>query len=172
MTPFNRILRLKPKFVFLTKGKLLLMAVRDCRTLLRVFTLAPKKCRELVADCPDFIGINDTSGQGVRGIMVGENKACVLIVFRYEWPDDMKADLVSEDNPNGRITNSDLEMAGLLMLWLVMENIYDVESGTHVALFSDNQPMVSWLTRMMSKNSDVAGQARSKPDCTYLRQKT
>ena len=44
MTPFNRILRRKPKFVFLGKNKALLTAVRDCRTLLRVSTLAPTKC--------------------------------------------------------------------------------------------------------------------------------
>ena len=92
-----------------------------------VSTLAPTKCRELVADWSDFIGVKDASGQGVGGIMLGENKACVSTVFLYEWPDDIKADLVSEDNPNGHITNSNLEMSGLLMLWLVMENVCDVE---------------------------------------------
>ena len=133
--------------------------MRDCRTLLRISTLVPTKCRELVADWPDFIVDKDASGQGVGGIMVMEKRACVPTVFRYKWPDDIKADLVSEHNPNGRITNSDLEMAGLLMLWLVMENVCDVESGTHVALFSDNQhTVVSWVTHMASKSSDVAGQ--------------
>ena len=121
-------------------------------------TLAPTKCRELVADWPDFIGINDASGQSVEGIMVGENKACVPTVFRYKWPDDIKTELVSDDNPNGRITNSDLEMAGLLMLRLVMENVCDVESGTHAALSINNQPTVSWVTHMASKSSDVARQ--------------
>ena len=70
MTLFNRILKVKPKFVFLSKNKSLLIAVRDCRTLLCVSTLAPTKCRELVADWPDFIGVKDASGQGVGGIMV------------------------------------------------------------------------------------------------------
>ena len=36
---------------------------------------------------------------------------------------DIKDDLVSQLNPTGRITNSDdLEMAGLLMLWLISDN--------------------------------------------------
>ena len=90
--------------------------------------------------------------------MVGGKRACVPTVLRYEWTVDIKADLVLEHNPNGRIINSDLEMGGLLMMWLVMENICDVESGTNAALFSDNQPTVSWVTRMASKSSDVAGQ--------------
>ena len=68
----------------------------------------------------------------------GREKTCVPTVFRYEWPDDIKADLVSGNNPNGYITNLDLKMAGLLMLWLVMKNVCDVESETHVAFFSNN----------------------------------
>jgi len=49
-------------------------------------------------------------------------------------------------------------MAGLLMLWLVIEDLFRIESGAHVALFSDNQPTVSWVQRLASKSSVVAGQ--------------
>ena len=94
-------------------------------------TLAQKKCRELVADWPDSIGVKDVSGQGVGGIMLEENKACIPTVFCYEWPDGIKADLVSEDNPNGRIMNSDLEMAGILMMRLVMK----------MSVMSNQEPM-------------------------------
>jgi len=79
-------------------------------------------------------------------------------VFRFEWPDDIKAEINSDSNPTGKLTNSDLECAGLLMLWLVMEDVCSIESGDHVALFSDNQPTVSWVRRMASKSSVVAGQ--------------
>ena len=70
------------------------------------------------------MGVKDASGQGVGGIIVGENNECTPTVFRVEWPDDIKQDLVSEKNPNGQITNSDLEMAGLLLLWLVIWRKY------------------------------------------------
>ena len=66
--------------------------------------------------------------------------------------------MVSERNPDGRITNSDLEMAGLLILFLVMETVCALRSGNHLALFSDNQPTVHWVRRMASKSSHVAGQ--------------
>ena len=95
MTPVNRILKMKPKFVFLGKNKSLLTTVRDCRTLLHISTLAPTKCRELVTDWPNFIGVKDASGQVVGGIMAGGKKACVPTVFRYKWPNEIKEDLVS-----------------------------------------------------------------------------
>ena len=49
-------------------------------------------------------------------------------------------------------------MAGLLLLWLVMEEVCDLTSGSHVALFSDNAPTVSWVNKLASKNSQVADQ--------------
>ena len=102
--------------------------------------------------------MKDASGLGVGGVIIGEEEECVPTVFRAEWPDDIKAEINSKDNPNGKLTNSDLEMAGLLLLWLIMEDVCEIKSGTHVALFSDNQPTVSWVQRMASKSSDVAGQ--------------
>lgn len=49
-------------------------------------------------------------------------------------------------------------MAGLLLLWLAMETICPELDGAHVALFSDNQTTVSWVTRMASRQSTVAMQ--------------
>ena len=39
-----------------------------------------------------------------------------------------------------------------------MEEVCDVKYGDHVAVFSDNQPTVSWVDRLASKISVVAGQ--------------
>jgi hypothetical protein len=55
----------------------------------------------------------------------------------------------------GTRTNSDLEMAGLFLLWLVMEDVCDLQSGAHVAIFSDNSPTVSWVRRMAAWGSLV-----------------
>ena len=72
-------------------------------------------CTELVSGCPDFIGVKHTSGHGVGGIIVGETRPFVPTVFQYECSDNIKVDINTEHNPSGRITNSDLETAGLLM---------------------------------------------------------
>jgi hypothetical protein len=112
----------------------------------------------LVNAWPEFVGVKDASKHGVGGIIVGELRACVPTVFRAEWPKDIKDRLISEKNPTGTITNSDLEMAGLLLLFLVMEEVCAFEATAHVALFSDNSPTVHWVRRMAAKGSLVAGQ--------------
>ena len=48
---------------------------------------------------------------------------CCPTVFRLQWPPDITANVISEANPKGTITNSDLELAGLILLWLMMEHI-------------------------------------------------
>ena len=158
LTPCNLVLRGEPKYIFLHRNAALLTAIQNCRTLLRESTLAPTKCLELVSKWPDFVGVKDASGHGVGGVIIGEKMACTPTMFRFEWPADIKADLISQQNPTGRITNSDLEMAGLLLLWLVMEDVCDVKSGTHAALFSDNQPTVLWVQRMATRSEGVAGE--------------
>ena len=107
---------------------------------------------------PDFIGVKDASGHGVGGVIVGELLPCPPTVFRLQWPADISADIMSDKNPNGTITNSDLEMAGLLLLFCVMESVCGPLRERHVGLFSDNSPTVSWVRRMASRRSLVAEQ--------------
>ena len=158
LLPFYALLATKPKFVFIHKNQPLLSAIIDCRTFLRESVSSPTKCKNLVPGWPDFVGITDASGFGVGGCIVGENKAVPPTVFRFQWPEDITTDIVSESNPNGRITNSDLEMAGLLLLWLVMEDVCPTLADAHVALFSDNSPTVHWVQRLAAKHSRVAMQ--------------
>lgn len=76
-----------------------------------------------------------------------------------EWPEWVKQEVLKTNaGKQGTLTNSDLEMAGLLLLWLVMEEVCQLSSGSHVALFSDNSPTVSWVNRLASRNSQVADQ--------------
>ena len=65
---------------------------------------------------------------------------------------------MSEHNPEGRITKSELKMTGQLMLWLIMKDAYKFVSADHVALFSDNQPTVSWVQHRATKSLEAAGQ--------------
>jgi hypothetical protein len=145
--------------VFLHRNKALRQTIQDCRTLLRESSTHPTPCRELVMGEPDFVGVKDASLHGVGGIIVGHRKPCRPTVFRIEWPPDIKeAVLQTNTRRGGFLTNSDLEMAGLLFLWLVMEDVCDISPGTHIALFSDNSPTVSWVRRLAARGSKVAGQ--------------
>jgi hypothetical protein len=90
---------------------------------LRESTKDPTRCRELVAGWPDFAGIVNASSYGVGGVALGELSECIPTVFRWEWPEDIRKEIKSFGNPTGSIKNSDLEMAGMLLLWLVIEGI-------------------------------------------------
>ena len=56
---------------------------------------------------------------------------------------------------NGVITNSNLEMVGLVMLWLVIEGVCLDLYKKCITLISDNLPTVSWVTRLASQWSVV-----------------
>ena len=130
----NRVLKTRPEFVYLHKNQAVLTALEGCRTLLRESTLEPTRCRELVTGWLDYIGIVDASGHGAGGVVFGEESACTPVVFRWEWPQDVKDDIKTIKNPAGRISNSDLEMASIVLLWIVIEGVCDSLKEKRVTL--------------------------------------
>ncbi len=89
-------------------------------------------------------------------MVIEERAECIPTVFRWQWPLDITSNIRSNTNPTGWITNSDLDMAGILLLWLVMEEVCHPLLEKRVALFSDNLPTVSWVTRLASRRSLIA----------------
>jgi len=159
LTPCNAIVRKRPAFIWLARNKPLRQAIQDCRTLLRESSSTPTTCRELVLGNSHYVGVKDASIEGVGGIIIGDTCACVPTVFRLPWPEDIKQQVRKTNaGQGGTLTNSDLEMAGLLLLFLVMEEVCTFEAGAHIALFSDNSPTVSWVRRLAAKGSLVAGE--------------
>ena len=152
MSPCNRLLRKRPEKVYLHRNAGLRQAIEGCRTMMRESMGTPTRCNQLVMGWPDVVGIVDASLEGAGGVVVGEAEKCVPTVFRLEWPDEVKALFRTK-----KLTNSDLEMAGLLLLFLVTERVGGLRQGSHVALFSDNTPTVGWAQRLASKRSVVAG---------------
>ncbi len=115
LSPCNRVLKRHPAYVYLHHNKAILEALEGCRKLLRESTTEPTRYWELVSGWPDYIGIDDASGHEVGGVVFGELSACTPVVFRWEWPDDIENNIKTLANPTGRLMNSNLEMAGLLM---------------------------------------------------------
>ena len=63
-------------------------------------------------------------------------------LWRHAFPLEVQDRLVSTDCPNGTVTNSDLEHAGLLAQLAVMASVADLTYAT-VENLSDNTPAVS-----------------------------
>jgi hypothetical protein len=156
MSPCNAILRVQPEQVYLHNNKDLRAAIESIWTLLQQSTLKPMPCHEVVTGWPDYITrVKDASSHGVGGIIVGERSKCTPTVFRFTWPDDVTRAIVSQSNPEGTITNSDLEMAGLLMLFVIMEHVCGPLVEKRVALFSNNSPTIGWVERLASRTSII-----------------
>ena len=131
-------------------------SLRRWRALIREVGAQPTQCKELVSGEPGFIGCCDAAKQGAGGAWFGGTNFLRPTVWRIEWPQDIQDRFWSADNPQGDITNSDLEMAALLMHWLVLEQLAPSLKHEHVEAWSDNTPTVSWATRLNSTKSEPA----------------
>ena len=158
LSPCNRILAVKPTTVFLQRSQPLRTAISDIYTLLKESVAAPTKCTELIGGWPHYIGYTDASGAGFGGVIIGEDMEVPPTVFRGQWPPDIQAGLISRDNRGGCLSINDLELAGLLITWLIMEAICPTLTERNVAIFSDNQPSVHWVDRMATRKSAVGAQ--------------
>ncbi len=151
LTPCNQILQTKPSLVYLQCNPMLRAVMMGFQTLLWESSDSPTRCRELIGGWLDYIGVCDALSHGIGGVIVGENKACVPSVFCWEWPQQ-----VIDRFHDGHISNSNLEMPGLLLLWLVMESVCRNLREKRVTLFSNNSPTVGWVQCLTTHGSMVS----------------
>ena len=84
----------------------------------------------------NYIAVKDASSHGFRGIIVGEDKACVSTVFRFAWPVDIQDVYCKEV-----ITNPYLECAVMLLMWMIIEEVFSELRAAYLDWWSDNSPM-------------------------------
>jgi hypothetical protein len=70
-------------------------------------------------------------------------------VWWVRWPDD-----ILQRYKMGSITNSELEMAGIIIKMLILEQLMLLKQH-HCHLFSDNTPSDSWTTKLVAKAESV-----------------
>jgi hypothetical protein len=153
--PVNEALATPHEWFNLSKSSGLRLALNDWRYLLRVANVEPTNCKELVPGDPGFIGYCDAAKRGMGGVWLSGTIEIEPFVWEVPFPKEIQDRLVSWSNPNGDITNSDLEMAAHLMQWLALELTHDVRHQ-HAAIASDNTATVAWARRLDSKRSHVA----------------
>jgi hypothetical protein len=156
LTPLHKFVEANKdrRVLYFANRPVILEALRDIRILLRESTSRPTHVRQLVPDLPSYIGFCDACKRGAGGVWISGNKNIQPVVWRLEWPPDIQARLVSWSNPQGDLTINDLEMAGLLLHYLVLELLVDLKHE-HVAAWCDNTSTVSWARRMTSSKSKI-----------------
>mmetsp|Transcript_21332 Transcript_21332/g.32959 ORF Transcript_21332/g.32959 Transcript_21332/m.32959 type:complete len:780 (+) Transcript_21332:5035-7374(+) len=110
-------------------------ALQDFRWLLRDLQRRPTRIAELVPLLASAEGHHDASGKGAGGVWFpakhlvprkGYKNAPVL--WRLKWPKYIIDKLVTSKNPDGTISNSDLELAGGLLHLEAIAQCFDVQS--------------------------------------------
>jgi hypothetical protein len=153
----NMKLNEKPCYLWLRPRAAIRSALKEWKHLIKIAAEEPMKCTSLVPGDPDFIIFVDASGGGAGGVLFGGKEPLQPTVFRLPFPDDVTANAVSDKNKEGQITNSDLEMAAILLGWLTLEGIVPSLRDKHIGIYSENTPSFAWTTKMASKRSKVAG---------------
>ena len=77
--------------------------------------LRPTFIAEIVQRLPTNLGYANVSGLGGGCVWLDPNGDGTHFVWRFQWPADIQADLVSFDKPKRGIANSDLELAALVL---------------------------------------------------------
>ncbi len=154
----NCLLKGRPPIVCFHQNEPLNLANSNCRIILWELTSRPAHCPELMAGWPDFVGVVKASSHGVGGITIGKLFECPPTVFCLQWPPEITASIITESNLTGTLTNSDLELAGLVLLWIMMEHVCTDLVEKWIALFSNNSPSVGWVQCMAMHSSLIAEQ--------------
>ena len=117
----------------------------DFEYLASTLAARPTELAELVPDHPIAVGPHDASASGMGGVWLPAttNSNIRPLLWRAPFPAHIQARLVSFDNPLGDITNSDLELAGLIAQQDIITQAVNCRGRTIVPL-SDNTPTVAW----------------------------
>ena len=118
-------------------------AITDLHHLALDIGSRPTRLGEVVPDLPVVIGTADASGAGMGGTWLSLDPAFQPLVWRAKFSADIQSDLVSTANPNGKITNSDLELAGQIAHLDVLSQHSDCRERT-VSTLTDNISARSW----------------------------
>ena len=126
-------------------------ALNDFRWMHDNISTRPTRIAELIPLPPVAAGHHDASGKGAGGIWFPGSQltprmgytSSAPLVWRHEWPPHITARLVTDTNPSGCITNSDLELAGGLLHLDALVQSFDVRERT-VLSQGDNLSTTFW----------------------------
>jgi hypothetical protein len=151
-TPLNVSLRNDPKWISIPVDGDVRHALLDFKTLIKSLATRPTHVNELGFSNEDYVGYCDASAFGAGGVWFSGRLSLNPTVWRVQWPADITSNVISDTNPLGTITNSDLEMAGVLVHQLVLEQMVDMRHKRSI-IHCDNSPSVSWATRMSARGN-------------------
>jgi hypothetical protein len=95
----------------------------DSGVLLHKLPQQPTHVSKLVAQGFDYVGFCDASDFGTRGVWFPGNTALQPVVWCIKFLSDITNQVVLDSNLAGALTDLDLEMAGMLLHYLALEQL-------------------------------------------------
>jgi len=134
-------------------------ALNDFCSLIRILGSRPTHVQEILIDIPRYVGYHDAAAEGAGGVWFSFlGPTMPPLVWRLAFPPDIAQDVVSLSNPNGSITNSNLELAAEVLVVGVLFAKAAIIKHQPIGTLCDNSPTVSWIDKMASKSrSPTAG---------------
>ena len=136
-------------------------ALDDFRWLFNDITSRPTRLAELIPLASAAEGHHDASGAGAGGIWFPspslkprEGFRNGPVVWRLRWPEYIVNQLVTSTNPNGSISNSDLELAGGLLHLEALAQCFDARERTALSK-TDNLNALFWQRKASSSSDKV-----------------
>jgi hypothetical protein len=155
-SPLNKALCGDPKFVGLGDKSEVRAALLDLRNLVKHLAVRPTHVRELLPGDDHYVGNCDACATGAGGVWYSGTIGVPPLVWRLNFPESISSQVVSDANPTGRLTNSDLELAGVLLHYSVLEDVLGNQlRHSRVGIFCDNTPAVYWTARMADKSQSA-----------------
>ena len=119
-------------------------ALDDLHVLATDMSARPTSLSEVVARKPQHIGSTDAAKAGMGGVWLpAPGQTYPPTVWRTPFPQSIQDSVVSTGNPTGTVTNSDLELAGVIAGQSVLTNTTDVTDSS-LGLLTDNTAAQSW----------------------------
>jgi hypothetical protein len=150
--PLYKAMKGSPKMVGLGKDSEARLTMAGLHTLIQSLATRPTHVYKLVRRTHSAAGTANASSEGACGIWFGD--VFNPTVWRVCWPPE-----VLSRYKLGILTNSDLEMAAIVLMMLVLEGLTE-RTRQHTLIFSDNTPAVSWTGRLVSSKAESRVAAR------------
>jgi hypothetical protein len=150
-SPINKALRGEPQTIGLGKNSDVRAAFLDMAHMVSSLARRPTHIKELVPGDDHYTGYCDACADGAGGVWLSGDLHLRPLVWRVPFPPDISSQVVSTTNPRGRLTNSDLEMAAVLLHYMVLQQEVDLRF-VRTGIWSDNTPTVAWTSRMADRS--------------------
>jgi hypothetical protein len=122
----------------------------DFRWIAATLEARPTRIYETVPTSPQIVGTTDASGIGMGGVFfvptpwsTPQFPDYFPFLWRAEFPDEIRQRLITHNNPNGSITNSDLELTGTVAHHDVITTNFGIAETT-IGTAHDNYAAVIW----------------------------